>query len=429
MTKKRISALILSSFNMRVTAIFIVLCAVIMSIWLIVHLHEDQAVQTEKIHWIPIQPRIIEQQLGLVGRIRAARQMTLTAPFEGVVKEVMVREGEPVKSGQGILQLDPELLGIEMRQAQAELIKAQQVIHQLDMWNSSPDVSRARRNELSARSTLIVTQANLRDTEDLYKKGIVARMEVEALIQQERSQQQDLLNAQEELRDIKARGAGEDRKIAEMGLINAQVRYQVLEAQREKQMIIAPLDGIAVRPEDNLSGKSIFAQPGVKVSQGIPLMTIIGMRNLQVLTEVNESDLYLLHEGMPVKITGDGFIGQVLDGHIRSISAQSNSPDLSGSSARFEVVASIDALPAHSSQLIRLGMSARVNVILYENKDAIVVPPEAIHGEGESAWVWFQSSLHSDATKRQVVVGKAVAQGIEIKGIEGGYVGISGDTN
>lgn len=429
MTNKRISAFILASFNRRILAIFIVLCAVIMTVWLIVHLPEDQAVQTEQIHWIPIQPQAIEQQLGLVGRIQPARQMTLTAPFEGVIREVLVREGEPVKSGQVLLQLDPELVGIEMRQAQAELIKAQQVIHQLDMWNSSPDVSRARRNVLSARSTLIVTQANLRDTEVLYKKGIVARMEVEALIQQERTQQQDLLNAQEELRDIKARGDGEDRKIAEMGLINAQVRYQVLEAQREKQTIAAPLDGIAVRPDDSLSGKSIFAQPGVQVSQGIPLMTIIGVRNLQVLTEVNESDLYLLHEGMPVKISGDGFTGHVLDGHIRSISAQSNSPDLSGSSARFEVVASIDALPEHSSQLIRLGMSARVNVILYENKKAIVVPPEAIHGEGESAWVWFQVSLHSDVTKRQVMVGKAVAQGIEIKGIEGGYVGISGDTN
>ncbi|MBU9834556.1 hypothetical protein J1786_06955 [Rahnella sp. L72c] len=104
----------------------------------------------------------------------------------------------------------------------------------MDIWSSSPEVSRARRAEQSARSTLITTQANLRETRALFTRGIVARMEVDALVQQELTQQQDLLSAQDDLRDVKERGQGEERKIAEMGLLNAQIRYQTLKAQSEK---------------------------------------------------------------------------------------------------------------------------------------------------------------------------------------------------
>nr|WED69716.1 hypothetical protein PJ912_09090 [Pectobacterium colocasium] len=75
-------------------------------------------------------------------------------------------------------------------------------------------MSRARRALSSARSTFSNTQANLRDTQALFERGIVARMEVDTLKQQIRSQEQDLNAAQEELKTVLARGNGEDRKIA-----------------------------------------------------------------------------------------------------------------------------------------------------------------------------------------------------------------------
>ncbi|MFP1952169.1 hypothetical protein [Lonsdalea quercina] len=57
--------------------------------------------------------------------------------------------------------------------------KAQQGVYQLRNWISSPEVTRSRRTVQTARSTLGVTQANLRDTRRLFERGIVTRMEVD----------------------------------------------------------------------------------------------------------------------------------------------------------------------------------------------------------------------------------------------------------
>jgi len=421
MTKKRWQ-MVLDRLRTRTSIIIILLFVVTVAICLSVVQYAEKPAHEQLVDWVRVQQQEIEQQLGLVGRIQAARQQTLSAPFEGVIHEVRVREGESIKTGQILVQLDPEMIGIQLRQAQAELIKAQREVHQLDIWSSSPEVSRARRSEQSARTTLITTQANLRETRALFTRGIVARMEVDALVQQELTQQQDLLSAQDDLRDVKERGQGEERKIAEMGLLNAQVRYQTLKAQSEKQTIKAPFPGIAVRPDTTDGSKAIFAQPGLQVSQGTPLLTVIGLDRLQVLTQVSESDLYQLHVGMPVKITGDGFTGCVLEGHIAAISVQSNASDSYGGGARYDVVAAIDTLPSDSAQQIRLGMSARVVVILYRNEKAIVVPPQAIHGEGDIAWVWYRKTLDTETIKQHVKIGNTVSQGVEILGIQAGYV-------
>jgi len=374
-------------------------------------------------YWLPVQPQLLEQQLGLAGRIQAARQETLSAPFEGTIREVLVREGQSVEAGQILLRLDPDQIEIQVRQAQAELLKAQREVHQLRNWDSSPEVSRARRAVQTARATLENAQANLRDTRALFERGIVARMEVDTLVQQVRTQQQDLLSAQEELHVVEARGQGEERKIAEMELINAQARHQALVAQSERQTLKAPFSGVVMRPAVPEGGKAVIAQPGLQVSQGTPLLTVIGLDCIQVLTRVEESDLHLLREGMPVQITGDGFAGQTLVGRIAAIAVQGNAADAPGAAAHYDVVVSLDAPPATPAQQMRLGMSARLAVVLYRNEQGIAVPPQALHTDDEGAsYVLYRAT--PDATPSKVVVkpGRAVAQGIEVQGLQAGYV-------
>ncbi|MFP1926837.1 hypothetical protein ACLEEA_15325, partial [Lonsdalea quercina] len=52
--------------------------------------------------------------------------------------------------------------------------------------------------------------------------------------------------------------------------------------------------------------------------------------------------------------------------------------------------------------------------------------PDAIHEEGDSAWVWYRTSPDAEVSKHIIVRGKTVTQGIEIHGVEGGYVMVSG---
>ncbi|MBA0205793.1 efflux RND transporter periplasmic adaptor subunit [Pectobacterium aroidearum] len=375
--------------------------------------------------WLAVQPQLLENQLGLVGRIEAATQTTLAAPFEGVIREVLAREGQRVEKGQTLLLLDPGQIEIQLRQAQADVLKTQREVQTLRQWEQSTEVSRARRAVSSARSTFNNTQANLRDTQALFERGIVARMEVDTLKQQIRSQEQDLNAAQEELKTVLARGNGEDRKIAEMELTNAQVRYQTLVAQVERQIVKAPFSGFVVRPATPDNGKPVVIQAGLLVSQGAPLFGVIAQDRFQVATRVEETDLHQLQEGMAVNVTGDGFAGQTLTGKVTSIDMQADAADMSGSGAYYDVVVSLDTPLADLRQNIRLGMSARLAIIVYRNEQGIAVPAQAVRtDENGDAYVIYRPTADAPPKKINVTLGKTVAQGVEIAGLEAGEVQI-----
>ncbi|PPE57346.1 hemolysin secretion protein D [Pectobacterium brasiliense] len=375
--------------------------------------------------WLPVQPQLLENQLGLVGRIQAAKQTTLAAPFEGIIREVLVREGQRVEQGQTLLILDPGQIEIQLRQAEAEVLKTQREVQSLRQWEQSAEVSRARRAVSSARSTFSNTQANLRDTQALFERGIVARMEVDTLKQQIHAQEQDLIAAQEELRMVLARGNDEDRKIAEMELTNAQVRYQTLATQVERQTVKAPFSGFVVRPATPDNGKPVVIQPGLLVSQGAPLFGVIAQDRFQVATRVEETDLHQLQEEMVVNVTGDGFAGQTLTGKVVSIDMQADAAEMSGRGAYYDVVVSLDTPLADLRQNIRLGMSARLAIIVYRNEHGIAVPAQAVQtDENGRAYVVYRPTADTPSKKINVVLGKTVAQGVEISGLEAGEVQI-----
>ncbi|MFJ5431837.1 HlyD family secretion protein [Pectobacterium actinidiae] len=385
--------------------------------------HTDERGNASQGQWLPVQPQLLENQLGLVGRIQAATQATLAAPFEGIIREVLVREGQRVEQGQTLLILDPGQIEIQLRQAQADVLKTQREVQSLRLWEQSTEVSRARRAVSSAQSAFSNTQANLRDTQALFERGIVARMEVDTLKQQIRSQEQDVIAAQEELRTVLARGNGEDRKIAEMELTNAQVRYQTLVAQVERQAVKAPFSGFVVRPATPDNGKPVVIQPGLLVSQGAPLFDVIAQDRFQVATRVEETDLHQLKEGMLVNVSGDGFAGQILTGKVASIDMQANAADISGSGAYYDVVVSLDTPLSDLRQNIRLGMSARLAIIIYRNEQGIAVPAQAVQTDEKGrTYVVYRPTADAPSTKINVSLGKSVAQGIEINGVGTGEV-------
>ena len=361
--------------------------------------------------------------MGLVGRIQSSNEVTLSSPFESTIQKVLVHEGEMVKKGQTIITLNPDLIYIELRDAESELIKSKEDLIRLQRWESSPDVIHSKRAVESARSILSNTRINLRDTTSLFRQGIVARMEVDSLIQQETTQKQDLLNAIDDLKNIKGRVTDQEIKISKMKLLNAKTKYLSIKKLSAQNNIRAPFSGIVAKADTTDSGKTTFPQEGTLIGKGSALLNVINLEQYQVLTQVNETDLNILHEGLPVEITGDGFPNLTLNGKIISISSNAEPMDSPIGSAVYPVIASINPNLTSYNESIRLGMSAKIAVILYLNNNAIVVPPDTIHVDDKTTWVWFKKTQNSEISKKKIIIGNTVPEGIEIKGIESGYIG------
>ncbi|MGJ7547177.1 HlyD family efflux transporter periplasmic adaptor subunit [Pseudomonas alloputida] len=177
-----------------------------------------RAVQLPEQTWLRVEPQLLESRLGLVGRLQATRQVTLSAPFDGVVAAIPPQDGQRVEAGQPLISLETAQLDIQLRQARTEHLKAQDQLLQLRTWESGPQVARALRGVRAARAGLAATQASLQDTRRLFERGIVARMEVASLEQLRQTQREALLDAEQELLLTRARGQGDALLIAEMEL-------------------------------------------------------------------------------------------------------------------------------------------------------------------------------------------------------------------
>lgn len=400
-------------------------CMVMAVVAVVVAISRLPREQVAAASWLKVDYQPLENRLGLVGRIEAAMQQTMSSPFEGLVADVAVKEGQRVERGQRLLSLDTTQLDIQLRSALAEQLIARRNVLEVESWSQGQDVARAKRTVYSVQSTLADNERRLAETKVLLDQGIVPRMELEAVEQQVRSQRLDLSAAQSELGEVLKKGGEEHLQIVRMQWANAQSRYQSLLEQQAQREVLAPFAGVVIRSRTPQgSGANLpFVQKGQRVGQGVPLFELINIEQVQVVARVEESDVHQLRAGLPVEITGDGFGGMVLHGQIESVGVQGVDAQATSGGAFYEVIASIQGIASEQLQRLRLGMSARLQIVTYHRDRGLVVPLEALSSDshGQSI-VTYRPTLSERANQVVVKTGRAMPGGIEVEDLAPGYV-------
>jgi RND family efflux transporter MFP subunit len=193
-----------------------------------------------------VEPHALVRWLPLSGTLQPVDQTTVKAKVSGEIRQVTVREGEPVKAGQVILRFDTADLeakltdrigALEASRAQLALAEKQRTQNQLLLKQNF--ISQTAYD--SAESNLSVTQGTLKSNE-----------------------------AQAQL----ARNALRDAVVA------------------------APLSGTVAKRH---------VQPGEKVSFDAPLVTIVDLSRLELQAMVPANDIPELRVGMQVQMAIEGF--------------------------------------------------------------------------------------------------------------------------
>ena len=384
----------------------------------------DQAAMAEQ--WLEIKNDALVHQIGLVGRIEPDTTITLTAPFDGNVQANLVEQGQRVEAGQVLLRMDPATLEVQLREALSTQLKARRTVQEMQDWDASPTVSRARRGLRTSQMSADNTQRKLLESENLFKRGIIPRNELDDLKQQAQQQQLDLAAARSELQQALDQGKGEYRQIADMELTNATVKYEALRKLLEGQEVKAPFSGIVVPPPGSNTpqgGASSNApvQAGSKVGQGQVLFGLANIERLKIVAKVSELDINQLHQGQPVEVMGDGFDGEHLSGSVSVVSGLAIANDSQGS-AQFPVTLSIPKLTEKQLQRVRLGMRERLTVVTYNNDQAIIVPAQAISHDAGTMSVEYRAAMDQPVERMTVTTGQSTAQGVEVFGLKPGFV-------
>lgn len=422
----------------------------------------------------PAQIRPMAREILLTGSIKPIKDASIAANFAERVLAVQVREGDRVRAGQVLVELDPtstrarlqqalaafqaaqsQLASAEaayesqrvtapsrVAQARAALVAAQKRLAIVRQGARSQERAVALSNVRAAKSNLDKASSDLRRAEQLFGPGAISREQLdstrnryEQAQEQHRAAQEqyNLLEAgprQEEVEaaqatvqqaqaDVTAARAGLRQidisrtgvESARAGLEQAQAAVTSARNDLANTTLRAPITGVVYQRSVDVGNV-----PG----SGDLLLKIAALERLYFEATVPEREFALLAVGQPVSVTVDALPGQTFAGRVERLV-----PVASAESRDF-----MARIAVSNPQLrLRPGMFARGRVLVEAHPNAIVVPNEALLGQpgrqtvfvakGDRAEMRDVVTGLQDVTRTEILSGVAAGEDVVVAGQQG----------
>ncbi len=349
---------------------------------------------------IPVTPQPVTNSIALTGKLLPLKMVNLTSPIAGKVAQVIVNYGDVVKAGQPLATMDVSEALIKHREAKAAYIKALTNYNQMEKWDIGTDVARATRSLAKAKMSLENQKKTMDETERLFKKGIIPATEYESAKHQYANQKMDYQGAEEELKATLEKGSHDNKKVSRFELENAEARLKQAEHDIANARILAPVAGIIMKPPatgQSKEGRTL--EQGSSFQQGEVLLAIGDLSGFSVDCKVDEVDVTKVKIGQKTRITGDAFPGELLNGRIQSISPNAEDGGANKSAPSFGVKVVIDEVNPELRKKIMVGMTANLEIIIYEKPDALMVPIIAIKEENGKRYLIRKKGTASEKTE------------------------------
>jgi len=377
----------------------------------------------------------IAATVSATGNLAAVITVQVGSQVSGMIREILVDFNSPVRAGQLIARIDPEIFEAKVNQAQADLETAQATVlnqqanvervraevenARAAIATAQAQVERVRAEVENARAAIATAQANVaretatvqnarRELErrvDLLRRELIAQSDkdaaqtahdtataqLEAARSQAEAARATLRSATAQLEAVRSQA-----KAAEAQLASSKAQLRVAEAQRaaaeaqvrqkraalaqakvdlDHTMIRAPVDGVIV-------SRNVDVGQTVAASLQAPVLFSIAqdLTRMQVETSVDEADIGRLREGMTVSFTVDAFPGQLFRGRIVQIR---KAPQVIQNVVTYTVVVAVP----NPDQTLMPGMTANVKILVERKENAVKIPLAALRfrppGEAE----------------------------------------------
>ena len=351
------------------------------------------------------------------GKVEPISPYVMRAQLDTFVQKIHVVEGQAVKKGQLLLELDVKDAAAQLAQAQARLLQAQDDLRAAqgggrsdsaakasgDLAKAIAERDRVKRNH-DALQRLIAQQAATKDE--------LAANEVE------------LTKAQAEVDRLTAVKSEFDRAVK---LDAGKYDLQVQQTQNQVAALLEKVqDGKIVAPADGIL-YSLPVRQGDFVKVGDLLAEMADLHRIRVRAFVDEPELGGLEPNEPVRITWDALPNRTWDGKTEVIPKQVVPR---GSRSVGELLCSVN----NEKLELLPNVNVDVRISARERANVLTVPRSAVESESGKRFVFVvkdgginvgQNSLE----KRPIVVGIADAANYEvIAGLsEGEMVALPGD--
>jgi membrane fusion protein (multidrug efflux system) len=249
--------------------------------------------------------------------VRAAKLMVST-DVSGIVSEVSVKEGQYVKTGDVLFQVDPKQFRIALDNAKASLAQTA-----LNIESMKQDYRRIQSDIASQEAQVALAQANYDRADALAKTGSGSRATYDQtrFTLEAAKKQLQALNDQAKVQLARLAGnadiAPEDHPAYRQGKALA----DEAERQLDHATVRSPFNGVVTQVAALQPGAYLVAQTAALTNTGA--VALVSTDDLWVEANMKETDLTHVRVGNHVDISVDTYPGRLWSGTVESISPAS----------------------------------------------------------------------------------------------------------
>ena len=297
-----------------------------------------------------IKTRDLDAVVSASGKIQPKRLVQISADAPGRVVNLAVNEGDRIKKGQFLLQIDPKSLRTRVDSGTASLEAAQASLEQM------------RQSVETTKVQLEQARQNLARQQGLWRQQLTTR---EALDRAEN----DMKGAQSSLVEREKQANAQSSRIAQERATLESSRYVL-----SKQRIESPIDGIVTRRNIQEGETAVV---GTMNNPGTVLLQLADMAVIQAEVEVDETNLPHIQIGQIGKISIDAIPDKSFKGHVSEIGnspIQATAASAGTQATNFKVVVILDE-PVPEA---RPGFTCTADITTATRKNVTSVPIPAV---------------------------------------------------
>ena len=313
-----------------------------------------------------IRARDLEAIVSASGKVQPKRRVNISANRPGRVTRLAVEEGQLVKEGQFLLEIDPRSLAGQLQRSEAGVAAAQSGLQQARV-----NLEQARVNLEQAHANLALARQNLKRQEELWKGELTTRQELE------RSQNEVLVRESDvKAREQEIKAREQEIKTREIAIRQEQASLATTRYDLDQVIISAPMDGIVTRRNIEEGETAVV---GTMNNAGTVLLEIADMSVIEAEVEVDETDIPDVRMGQEARVTIDAVPDREFRGRVTEIGnspVQAAAGNTSGQrqATTFKVVITLD----EEVPDIRPGFTCTAEITTATRTQAVAVPIQAL---------------------------------------------------
>lgn len=294
------------------------------------------------------------------------RQVSLAFNGSERIARLNVQEGDRVKAGQVLGELDTRTLQLQAAQAEAQIAAQTQVLQRLKTGSRPEEVAQSRAQVAAAQADAELARQQLERLQSIRQTTAgraVSQQDLDAAQARQKVAQAQLENTRKAQQLVVTGPRKEDIAQAQAQLDVAVAALALLKHQLQEAQLKAPIDAVV---------RARLMEPGDMASPQRPVFTLAITDPKWVRAYVTEADLGRIRPGMAATLSTDSHPGQPLQGKVGFISsvAEFTPKTVQTEELRSSLVYEIRVLADDPDDRLRLGMPVTVRLALDGNAEA-----------------------------------------------------------